>query len=157
MVRFSAENASKSIWRPGSAQICWEAYSPPQIPELDLKGKRPPGRGWEEGRSGGERREGRRGWWVPYQHFFFPTSSLGYSHQWSSNFAGESLLASCYRVHSGSYIQAGGRNSQPNLALVFITIIFLPCDFYLSSFSFPRLISAAVDWMSTILPHMVWP
>jgi len=26
----------------------------------------------------------------------------------------------------------------------------------LSSF-FPRLISAAVDWMSTILPHMVWP
>jgi len=26
----------------------------------------------------------------------------------------------------------------------------------LSSF-FPRLISAAADWMSTILPHMVWP
>jgi len=24
-------------------------------------------------------------------------------------------------------------------------------------FFFPRLISAAVDWMSTILPHMVWP
>jgi len=22
---------------------------------------------------------------------------------------------------------------------------------------FPRLISAAADWMSTILPHMVWP
>jgi len=22
---------------------------------------------------------------------------------------------------------------------------------------FPRLISAAGDWMSTILPHMVWP
>ena len=41
------------------------------------------------------------------------------------------------------------------------TIIFLPCDFNLSSFFFffffPRLISAAVDWMSTILPHMVWP
>jgi len=36
-------------------------------------------------------------------------------------------------------------------------VIFLPCDFYLSSFFFPRLISAAVDWMSTILPHMVWP
>jgi len=36
------------------------------------------------------------------------------------------------------------------------TIIFLPCDFCLS-FLFPRLISAAVDWMSTILPHMVWP
>ena len=39
------------------------------------------------------------------------------------------------------------------------TIIFLPRDFYLSSFFllFPRLISAAIDWMSTILPHMVWP
>jgi len=38
------------------------------------------------------------------------------------------------------------------------TIIFLPCDFYLLLLSFfPRLISAAVDWMSTILPHMVWP
>ena len=36
------------------------------------------------------------------------------------------------------------------------TIIFLSCEF-LSSFFFPRLISAAVDWMSTILPHMVWP
>jgi len=37
-------------------------------------------------------------------------------------------------------------------------IIFLPCDFFLLlSFFIPRLISAAVDWMSTILPHMVWP
>jgi len=38
------------------------------------------------------------------------------------------------------------------------TTIVLPCDFYLfSSFFFcPRLTSAAVDWMSTILPHMVW-
>jgi len=39
-------------------------------------------------------------------------------------------------------------------------IIFLSCGFYLSSIfylSFPRLISAAGDWMSTILPHMVWP
>ena len=35
-------------------------------------------------------------------------------------------------------------------------------SFYLSSIFFlsffvPRLISAAADWMSTILPHMVWP
>jgi len=32
-------------------------------------------------------------------------------------------------------------------------------DFYLSFFFlfFPRLISAAIGWMSTILPHMVWP
>jgi len=29
--------------------------------------------------------------------------------------------------------------------------------FYLSIYLFPRLISAAGDWMSTILPHMVWP
>ena len=40
-------------------------------------------------------------------------------------------------------------------------IIFLPCSFYLLLsfffFFFPRLISAAGDWMSTILPHMVWP
>jgi len=41
-----------------------------------------------------------------------------------------------------------------------VAIIFLPCNFYLllllSSF-FPRLISAAAGWMSTILWHMVWP
>jgi len=29
--------------------------------------------------------------------------------------------------------------------------------FLLSFFFFPRLISAAADWMSAILPHMVWP
>jgi len=31
----------------------------------------------------------------------------------------------------------------------------LPRGFFLSSFFFPRLISAARDWMSTILPYMV--
>jgi len=36
-------------------------------------------------------------------------------------------------------------------------IIFFPCDFYILFFFFPRLISAGGDWMSTILPHMVWP
>jgi len=37
-------------------------------------------------------------------------------------------------------------------------IIFLPCGFFLLSFfSFPRLILAVADRMSTILPHMVWP
>ena len=35
-------------------------------------------------------------------------------------------------------------------------IIFLPCGLFLSSF-FPRLMSAAADWMSTILRHIVWP
>jgi len=34
----------------------------------------------------------------------------------------------------------------------------LPSGYYLpSSVFFPRLISAVADWMSTILPHMVWP
>jgi len=37
-------------------------------------------------------------------------------------------------------------------------IIFLPYGFLLSFFLFvPRLISAVADWMSAILPHMVWP
>ena len=39
-------------------------------------------------------------------------------------------------------------------------IIFLLCDFYFllsSSFFFPRLISAATDWISTILLHMACP
>jgi len=31
------------------------------------------------------------------------------------------------------------------------------CSIYLSFSLFPRLISAAADWMSAILPHMVWP
>ena len=34
--------------------------------------------------------------------------------------------------------------------------IFSSCGFFLLSFS-PRLISAVADWMSTILPHMMWP
>jgi len=29
--------------------------------------------------------------------------------------------------------------------------------FLLLLLSFPRLISAVADWMSTILPHIVWP
>ena len=42
------------------------------------------------------------------------------------------------------------------------TIIFSCCSLFFlllsSSFSFfPRLISAAADWMSAILPHVVWP
>jgi len=30
-------------------------------------------------------------------------------------------------------------------------------SFFFSSIFFPRLISAAADWMSTILRQMVWP
>ena len=36
------------------------------------------------------------------------------------------------------------------------TIIFSCCGLFFFFF-FPRLISAAADWMSAILPHMVWP
>ena len=36
------------------------------------------------------------------------------------------------------------------------TIYIFMLWFVLLSF-FPRLISAAADWMSAILPHMVWP
>jgi len=36
--------------------------------------------------------------------------------------------------------------------------IFIPWFLLLSFFSFfPCLISAVADWMSAILPHMVWP
>jgi len=35
---------------------------------------------------------------------------------------------------------------------------FLPCGFFLClSIFFPRPVSAVADWMSAILPHMVWP
>jgi len=32
-----------------------------------------------------------------------------------------------------------------------------PCGFFFYLSFFPRLISAITDWMSAILPHMVWP
>ena len=41
-------------------------------------------------------------------------------------------------------------------ALWFLSSFFLLSLFFLS-FSFPRLISAVEEWMSTILPHMMWP
>ena len=45
-----------------------------------------------------------------------------------------------------------GRPAQQMRTLYFCPVI----SFYLSFF-IPRLISAASDWMPTILPHMVWP
>jgi len=72
----------------------------------------------------------------------------------------------------GRHLYLAGRPSRWASAYIMVTfvvvimaalwykkaIIFLPCGFYLLSSSFfPRLISAAADWMSTILPHMVWP
>ena len=37
------------------------------------------------------------------------------------------------------------------------TIIFCPVVSIFLLYSFPRLISAVGDWMSTLLPYMVWP
>ena len=34
---------------------------------------------------------------------------------------------------------------------------FLSSSSFFYLFSFPRLISAAAEWMSTILRHMMWP
>ena len=36
-------------------------------------------------------------------------------------------------------------------------LYFHHVSFFFLLFLFPRLISAAADWMSAILPHMVWP
>ena len=49
---------------------------------------------------------------------------------------------------------------QPKLWLLYgigQTIIFLPCGFFFCLSFFPHLISAVADWISAILPHMVWP
>jgi len=43
-----------------------------------------------------------------------------------------------------------------NRAGHYIFVLWFLLSFYLSSF-FPSLISEVADWMSTILPHMVWP
>jgi len=38
-----------------------------------------------------------------------------------------------------------------------LSIFLLLLSSFFSFFSFPRLFSAVADWMSTALPHMVWP
>ena len=74
-----------------------------------------------------------------------------------------------YTVYSPPYVRifSAMRNhnnsNQPNIIMValwnradnYIFILFL--SFFFLLFLFPRLISAVGDWMSTILPHMVWP
>ena len=44
-----------------------------------------------------------------------------------------------------------------NRADHYIFMLWFVLLLLLSFFFFPRLISAAADWMSAILPHMVWP
>jgi len=51
-------------------------------------------------------------------------------------------------LNRGRHLCSAGRPSGWALAHILVS-------FYLSFF--PRLILAAADWMSTILPHMVWP
>ena len=43
------------------------------------------------------------------------------------------------------------------LCLIYGAIYIFILSFVLSSFYFPCLILAFADWISTILPHMVWP
>jgi len=56
------------------------------------------------------------------------------------------IAAKCHR-----FVMAALRNRCGHyiFALWFLSSVYL--------FFFPRLISAAADWMSTILTHMVWP
>jgi len=69
---------------------------------------------------------------------------------------------SVHRVHIGATWRI--RLNRPCVAVMWpyygrpMEYIFM-LWFVLSSFFFffPRLISAAADWMSAILPHMVWP
>ena len=54
-------------------------------------------------------------------------------------------------LNRGRHLYSAGRPSRWALAHILVSI-------YLSSiFFFPRLISAATDWISTILLHMAWP
>ena len=44
-----------------------------------------------------------------------------------------------------------------NRADHYIFALWFLLSFFLFLLFFPRLISAATDWMSARLPHMVWP
>jgi len=64
------------------------------------------------------------------------------------------LYNTCKLLKSGSYFII------VNILLFMAalrTFCFYRCSYYLSSFFFsPRLFSAVADWLSTILPHMMW-
>jgi len=67
------------------------------------------------------------------------------------------------RQLTGSHAKLLQRHSSINTSSIFMVALCNRTDHYifalwfllLLSF-FPRLISAAADWMSTILPHMMW-
>jgi len=62
-------------------------------------------------------------------------------------------------------MKTGSVDSSDNLFVFITAALRSRCVHYIfalwfllsSSIFFPRLISAVADWMSTILPHMVWP
>jgi len=71
-------------------------------------------------------------------------------------------------LNRGRHLYSARRPSRWALAhILVIAALRIRCGHYIfalrflflssSSFLFPRLISAVRDWMSTILPHMVWP
>ena len=77
------------------------------------------------------------------------------------HYSGSTALLHATVLHAASFVVCLDECSPFSLSLwspyvIGQTIIFLPCDFYLSSF-FPHLTSTVGDWMSTILPHVVWP
>ena len=85
------------------------------------------------------------------------------------------LVLAAWMVVSCPYLRYGDRGrlqnvSRPSVLVessqFFMVALWNRADHYifmlwfvllLSFFFFPRLISAAADWMSAILPHMVWP
>jgi len=79
-------------------------------------------------------------------------------------------LASCFHIMGQTQIQAIGKLFTVTCQVAPLNCIpkakstMLDCLPYMFSscrlfffFFFPRLISAVADWLSTILPHMVWP
>jgi len=69
------------------------------------------------------------------------------------------LLMAALRSRCGHYIFAlwflsSSSSSFYGRAMALAHILVLSYCFF---FFFPRLISAVADWMSAILPHMVWP
>jgi len=57
-------------------------------------------------------------------------------------------------LNRGRHLYSAGRPSCWALAALAHISSLLSSS---STYPFPRLISAVADWMSTILPHMVWP
>jgi len=62
------------------------------------------------------------------------------------------LLISALYMHVCVIMVALWNSAESRRPLYFCPVISIFLLFF-----FPRLISAVGDWMSTILPHMVWP